>query len=103
MFSQNGESLPWTVRVRQPLLRCLPAKRFRRAVPAPVAQGIEHAPPERGAQVRILPGAQRSVFESVARTWCRGTLSRPLRVLVSIDAATLGPVCRSPTRDRTGR
>ena len=24
---------------------------------APVAQGIEHAPPERGAQVRILPGA----------------------------------------------
>src|SRR4028119_362152 len=23
---------------------------------APVAQGIEHAPPERGAQVRILPG-----------------------------------------------
>ena len=25
---------------------------------APVAQGIEHAPPERGAQVRILPGAQ---------------------------------------------
>jgi hypothetical protein len=25
---------------------------------APVAQGIEHTPPERGAQVRILPGAQ---------------------------------------------
>src|SRR5918992_1395370 len=24
---------------------------------APVAQGIEHSPPERGAQVRILPGA----------------------------------------------
>jgi hypothetical protein len=25
--------------------------------PAPVAQGIEHCPPEAGAQVRILPGA----------------------------------------------
>src|SRR5215203_5021537 len=25
--------------------------------PAPVAQGIEHRPPEAGAQVRILPGA----------------------------------------------
>ena len=25
---------------------------------APVAQGIEHRPPEAGAQVRILPGAQ---------------------------------------------
>ena len=25
---------------------------------APVAQGIEHTPPARGAQVRILPGAQ---------------------------------------------
>ena len=25
---------------------------------APVAQGIEHCPPEAGAQVRILPGAQ---------------------------------------------
>ena len=24
---------------------------------APVAQGIEHRPPEAGAQVRILPGA----------------------------------------------
>jgi hypothetical protein len=30
---------------------------------APVAQGIEHRPPEPGAQVRILPGAQ------VALTW----------------------------------
>ena len=26
---------------------------------APLAQGIEHRPPEAGAQVRILPGAQR--------------------------------------------
>ena len=26
-------------------------------LPAPVAQGIEHRPPEAGAQVRILPGA----------------------------------------------
>src|SRR5699024_2161744 len=26
---------------------------------APVAQGIEHRPPEAGAQVRILPGAPR--------------------------------------------
>ncbi len=26
-------------------------------VAAPVAQGIEHRPPEAGAQVRILPGA----------------------------------------------
>ena len=26
---------------------------------APVAQGIEHRPPEAGAQVRILPGAPK--------------------------------------------
>ena len=26
---------------------------------APVAQGIEHRPPEAGAQVRILPGARK--------------------------------------------
>ncbi len=31
--------------------------RYTRSHPAPVAQGIEHWPPEPGAQVRILPGA----------------------------------------------
>ncbi len=31
---------------------------------APVAQGIEHRPPEAGAQVRILPGAQSLVQSS---------------------------------------
>ena len=36
-----------------------PARRARRA---PVAQGIEHRPPEAGAQVRILPGALQSAL-----------------------------------------
>jgi hypothetical protein len=32
-----------------------------------VAQGIEHAPPERGAQVRILPRALTVVYYAVRR------------------------------------
>lgn len=34
---------------------------------APVAQGIEHRPPEAGAQVRILPGALRKKCEIEAQ------------------------------------
>lgn len=40
--------------------RGLGAERLGCAYVAPVAQGIEHSPPERGAQVRILPGHERS-------------------------------------------
>ena len=33
---------------------------------APVAQGIEHRPPEPGAQVRILPGAREGMSKVAA-------------------------------------
>ena len=35
----------------------LPFRRSRSDASAPVAQGIEHRPPEAGAEVRILAGA----------------------------------------------
>jgi hypothetical protein len=38
------------------------------SAPAPVAQGIEHRPPEAGAQVRILPGALTAGMRVVNRT-----------------------------------
>jgi hypothetical protein len=40
---------------------------------APVAQGIEHRPPEAGAQVRILPGAPH-LTSTNARTKIRALL-----------------------------
>ncbi len=44
---------------------CSPVNAFARRTPvsALVAQGIEHRPPEPGAQVRILPGAPGSSLE----------------------------------------
>ena len=50
------------------LVHCTTAEARPAARPtrlAPVAQGIEHRPPEAGAQVRILPGAR--VFALASR------------------------------------
>ena len=60
---------------------------------APVAQGIEHRPPEAGAQVRILPGAQS--VSPTQRLFCRASQSNHLprgaqRVHIS--------KCRRPSR-----
>ena len=38
---------------------------YHQQSPAPVAQGIEHRPPEPGAQVRILPGAPKERCYSI--------------------------------------
>ena len=60
--SGNATSPPHDVEVT-PILRPIRAESGCRpgsvhcAAPAPVAQGIEHRPPEPGAQVRFLPGA----------------------------------------------
>ena len=53
--SQSGRHLPG----RREVSAAGRAQPVRYALPwyAPVAQGIEHRPPEAGAQVRILPGA----------------------------------------------
>ena len=42
---------------RDPAWVLLISRGARKCTAAPVAQGIEHRPPEAGAQVRILPGA----------------------------------------------
>src|SRR5690606_36229061 len=47
------------VRTADRTCRCTPVGLVICDAVAPVAQGIEHRPPEAGAQVRILPGAQR--------------------------------------------
>src|SRR5271165_6719962 len=52
--------------------------------PAPIAQGIEHRPPEAGAQVRILLGApnrpvRETFFGSPPWTRNHGTLVAALR------------------------
>src|SRR5215211_1631439 len=51
------------------LLYGLAGPRLPIARPAPVAQGIEHRPPEAGAQVRILPGAQAPDLVRVHFIW----------------------------------
>src|SRR5439155_25577693 len=51
--------------VRSPGIRRRRSARYARTVPALVAQGIEHRPPEPGAQVRILPGALARAWDSV--------------------------------------
>ena len=52
------------------------AQPVRYALPwyAPVAQGIEHRPPEAGAQVRILPGAPRLTSQNGQRGAMTGGL-----------------------------
>src|SRR6266536_6163163 len=62
---------------------------------APVAQGIEHRPPEAGAGVRIAPGAHGST--STKRPLTSGYAVKGLSRVsdcVRLDAAITGRLCR---------
>ena len=67
-------------------------KRSYASAPALVAQWIEHAPPKRGMQVRLLPGASpRRIFAASSRLTRRGQPGRRRR-----SRCTPAPASRPP-------
>jgi hypothetical protein len=60
--------------------------------PAPVAQRIEHRPPEPGAQVRVLPGAHSKIHK-------RGSTGRIAAEGVKLLATGATKIKPSPSKD----